>query len=298
LNIPAGYNIVANNTVMGTIGSWGRWPGDPIDSMFGVRLINNLLGGFECIDTTGKMAHIPHYDLILSENLQNIPENKLNRDNFTSDSRPGIDSGITLPGITDGFSGNSPDLGAYESGLLLWKAGHDFENPPEPSFELTSTPLANQIVNACFEYTRYGKSSTGNELAPWEKIGVGTAKYVLDDGFVEHPNTRNSINGGTLMLSGPVDDGIMQMVGNLIPDTDYIFTAWVKTPESAEIGIGVSDYGGVEIYSSSTEKKWTHLEVRFKTGKSGKSAKVFIIKKDTGIAYTDNIGLVPDFNGK
>jgi hypothetical protein len=30
-----------------------------------------------------------------------------------------VDAGIVLPGITDGFGGRAPDLGAYESGKEL-----------------------------------------------------------------------------------------------------------------------------------------------------------------------------------
>ncbi len=34
-----------------------------------------------------------------------------------------IDAGIAIPGITDGFAGTAPDIGAYESGSPIWKAG-------------------------------------------------------------------------------------------------------------------------------------------------------------------------------
>jgi len=33
--------------------------------------------------------------------------------------------GVSLPGINDGFTGTSPDDGAYERGLPLWRPGHD-----------------------------------------------------------------------------------------------------------------------------------------------------------------------------
>jgi hypothetical protein len=30
-----------------------------------------------------------------------------------------IDAGVVLPGVTDGFAGRAPDLGAYEAGVGL-----------------------------------------------------------------------------------------------------------------------------------------------------------------------------------
>ena len=36
---------------------------------------------------------------------------------------PAIDAGRQIPGITDGFAGNAPDIGAYEFGVTPWTAG-------------------------------------------------------------------------------------------------------------------------------------------------------------------------------
>jgi hypothetical protein len=37
---------------------------------------------------------------------------------------PCIDAGVVIPGITDGFKGKAPDLGAYESGIAPWTSGN------------------------------------------------------------------------------------------------------------------------------------------------------------------------------
>ncbi len=39
------------------------------------------------------------------------------------DASGAIDGGIVIPGITDGYTGDAPDIGAYESGGVFWKAG-------------------------------------------------------------------------------------------------------------------------------------------------------------------------------
>ena len=41
---------------------------------------------------------------------------------------PLVDAGEAIPGITDGFSGAAPDIGAYEQGRDSWRAGSDRRN--------------------------------------------------------------------------------------------------------------------------------------------------------------------------
>lgn len=45
---------------------------------------------------------------------------------------PLIDAGVDIPGITDGFTGSAPDLGAYEYGGDHWQAGITWDPPSNP----------------------------------------------------------------------------------------------------------------------------------------------------------------------
>jgi len=47
----------------------------------------------------------------------------LNHDFRLKAGSPCIDAGSVIPGITDGFKGSSPDIGAYEYGGVYWKPG-------------------------------------------------------------------------------------------------------------------------------------------------------------------------------
>ena len=38
-----------------------------------------------------------------------------------------IDAGVVISGITDGYQGSNPDMGAYESGTVSWTAGHGWD---------------------------------------------------------------------------------------------------------------------------------------------------------------------------
>jgi hypothetical protein len=47
----------------------------------------------------------------------------INRDFRLKAGSPCIDAGTVIPGITDGFKGSAPDIGAYEYGVVFWKPG-------------------------------------------------------------------------------------------------------------------------------------------------------------------------------
>ncbi|HXC98104.1 MAG TPA: hypothetical protein VN048_02100, partial [Verrucomicrobiae bacterium] len=59
--------------------------------------------------------------------LGNSPQTQLvnwtNEDFCLVSNAPAINAGVVIPGFTDGYVGPAPDLGAYESGGLPWKAG-------------------------------------------------------------------------------------------------------------------------------------------------------------------------------
>ena len=87
LNKPSTYNQVFNNTLIGNLGQWGRWPED---NMFADRIANNLLAG----------RINRHPEMILAANVENVPEDVLNPDTFRDPGAlPGRDGGIPIPGI-------------------------------------------------------------------------------------------------------------------------------------------------------------------------------------------------------
>jgi hypothetical protein len=53
-----------------------------------------------------------------------------------------IDAGDIIPGITDGFLGTAPDIGAYETGAPYWTPGASFSAPPFPTVGSSSAPAA------------------------------------------------------------------------------------------------------------------------------------------------------------
>ncbi len=273
LNKPSNCIMVFNNTIIGTVGCWGRWEED---RMYGDYLANNLI--------TAEVA--AHPDMVLSHNIITITELKLNAENFQSVPRPGMEQGQVIPGITDGYTGKAPDLGAYASGQPAWKAGHDFAVHPDPVYHLSTTQYKNLLRNAGFEI---------GELDGWQKTDAGTAsRYHSRSGILTPASSRNSIIGASACLNGAASDGIAQTVTGLTPNTRYTFAGYLKVSTAGEkVCLGVKDYGGPERTAIYGTTDWQLLTIDFTTGPQNTAVTVFVRKIDNGTAYADWLSLIP-----
>ena len=281
LNLPSSYNVVANNTIIGKFTIWGRWE---IDRMVGDVVVNNIITGVPDL----------HYDYVMWDNLQFYAGIPIGQFHNCRAAEIGKDQGTVIPGITDGYKGEAPDIGAYEYGEEAWKAGHDFENPPQPIYKLATNPLANRVRNACFQHGHLdGPNDKSDRLNPWRKTHAKQANVISHGGFSQHYNTRRSMYGGSVHLQGDADDGVEQDVSHLEPGKTYQFTAFVKVDGADEVRIGVKNFGGEEVSVSSTDTLWKNLSVRFTTGPENTSATVYILKKGPGKAYADDTGCGP-----
>ena len=277
LNTPSGCNVIVNNTVLGNLGRWGRWKSD---RMAGDVLINNLLAG----------QIKPHADYALSHNLTD--RKALSPENFTVVPRLAVDAGTAVDGVTGDHAGKAPDIGAYEAGRATWRAGHDFANPPDPTYKLTRTHLRNHLVNACFENARYDPRIKADPLAPWRATHAKNARVVHAGGFTDSYNTRTSIHANSVHLAGPADSGIEQMVTTLRPDTRYRFWALVNLADAKEVRLSVSTPGREIAAATTTARQWHLVEVAFTTA-GATTATVSITKLGPGTAHADDVALMP-----
>ena len=99
-------------------------------------------------------------------------------------------------------------------------------------------------------------------------------------------------------ISGPPDGWIEQMVVNLQPNTDYVFSAWVKcqgTSSSDPCSIRVYEYGGTDKYTyfPDPHSNYVLATVTFTTGSTNTSAKVFAYMPANGsqTLLVDNLSL-------
>ncbi len=124
INTPSENGQFYNNTLIHNGHSFGRWGPDQNYNQKGTKIINNI--------ATDEL--IPGDEATVYNNfIEKDPqlEDPKNRNFMPKNGSPCIDAGVEIKGITDGFKGKAPDIGAYEYGGKYWIPGHDWGSPPE-----------------------------------------------------------------------------------------------------------------------------------------------------------------------
>lgn len=124
LNTPSFNNRVYNNTVLQNGNSVNYWGADNNKEQPGCVLANNIFTDEVCLGD-GIDAHHNY-----SGKEPGVVGVKLNDFRLGSTS-PCVDAGVVVDGVTDGFKGRAPDLGAYERGVRAWRPGHSWGEPKD-----------------------------------------------------------------------------------------------------------------------------------------------------------------------
>jgi len=123
LNTPCHNVLVCNNTAVRNLNGTSWWDSKDEGDQTGCRLVNNIFTGEM---RTGK-------GLTLGPNFQGRQPGFVDSQAGDFRLRPGspcLAAGEVVPGITRARGGKAPDLGACESSLPAWQAGHDWGEPP------------------------------------------------------------------------------------------------------------------------------------------------------------------------
>ncbi len=131
LNLPSTNNRVYNNTLLGwseAVGSWGPNPSDWNGA--GTELANNIFAAPRNVGPDGARA-VVHFALGNNLEFTTNPKftNLLENDFSVQADSVAIDAGKVISGITDGFVGKAPDIGALESGKPAFRAGATITKP-------------------------------------------------------------------------------------------------------------------------------------------------------------------------
>jgi hypothetical protein len=282
-NHPSRYNFISNNTIFGSSieskFNISPWKGQKI--AFGNLFANNLVAKkIDLAPNSGaiEMSNIVHQIPIPADGFDP------NRDIIAE----GLDQGVILSLSGEGFHGEAPDSGAYEAGQPVWRAGHDFSNPPTPQKTLISSYYRNYLTNGTFN------SSSGSLIPGWV-ITAGVCEVKSFPGFVESPETRNSIYSGSLGLKGEAQARAEQAVMDLRPGADFSVSAYIRSEGADDVVLSVSGPDG-EIgstrFSASEVSIWRHVQVDFRVPTSG-TVTVAFTKEGRGDAYVDEVGMVP-----
>lgn len=266
LNTPSNFNLIYNNTTYSN-GNVGYWGSNFQSDMYGDRIFNNIF------TTPFKLpgTHIEGNNITAETNP--LFEDSTAYNFRLQSSSPAIDAGVAIAGITDGYVGVAPDIGAYEYGGIDWLAGHNFSSPPDPVFEHVSLLYVNKVRQSDFEK---GLNS------PWATTYSGAAASV------SVPRS-----GAKSVRMGSGEDGIKQELAGLSPNTSYICTAWVKVDQGEQIEIGVNGFGGTDVSATSDSTSWTLLSIPFTTGADATGATVYAYKPfGLGYVYVDDFGVI------
>ncbi|MEK3916749.1 DNRLRE domain-containing protein [Paenibacillus sp. FSL H7-0331] len=269
LNSPSNYNLVYNNTAGTGTSDMFTWAAVFRDDMFGDRVYNNIVPGG--ISFPGSKGVATGNNIVTGLDLKFA--DPVHFDFRLQAESPAVDMGTVIAGITDGYTGAAPDIGAYEYGQSDFKSGHDFANPPS-AINLTRTvpPYANLIINGGFE--------SSEQLQSWNTTaGIVQAVYAPGAAWSSQTAAVRTQNGSVLLKGQQAE--LKQTVSGLQPDTRYTLSLWAKTTDAAVPAVfGVRSYGSSTVTRYVYETGWTQTVFDFTTGPSATTADVFIGKAD------------------
>jgi len=258
INKPGNFVLVFNNTAYNT----GNFSPAGSFNLFGSRFYNNIMPGVTKIPNDPGLAWSSN---IVSGATPGFIDAA--GGNFRlSGTSIAIDAGKSIPGITTGYAGVAPDVGAYELGASDFAVGHNFITPPTlPPFTHTSNPFVNLAANGGFQL----KNLTG-----WSQPPGGTATVINVNSW-GNPNTKVRSQGYGALLK-PFDR-IEQTITGLTPNTTYTVSGWLKlSAANGQMRIGAENYGGATVDSVVEATSWADPKLTITTGPTNTSATLFI----------------------
>ncbi len=136
LNCDALSHLVANNTIAQCPKAFGTFAYHAYTpDQTGTRIVNNLvLADFDPKNAShvisGEKGAVLKANGVGAVDANGVP----------TEGSAAVDAGVVIPGITDGFVGAAPDLGAYERGRPLWRPGADWDPNPTPRPDIAFVP--------------------------------------------------------------------------------------------------------------------------------------------------------------
>lgn len=202
-----------------------------LSQMENIKIYNNSMDhGFQIYngtwDSTDRQNNIsvqPQYFL-----------NHLSNDFQPQSNSPAINSGKTISGITDGFKGSTPDIGAYESGYIPWNVGYK-------AFKALYSGIPYKGITRSIPGTiNVEDFDEGGEGIAYHETEFANTGAAWGGGNYRNPDTNVDIVGAYAGSSGPIVSQIIEnewlkYTVNVATTGTYTFTANVLTPGDGSI---------------------------------------------------------------
>jgi hypothetical protein len=279
INARHNFNMVFNNTCRNATAGSIVTSFDS-DGQTGTHIYNNLFNG----PPLGNQATWAETDL--RYNLHTDPQFVTGTSNLQATS-PAINQGTLIPGITDGFAGGAPDIGAIEYGATDWTplAGHDVTPPTEPTYSMPAMIFANKVKEGSFE--------NGALLPNWTLTG---SSATIQTGHAWTPGFNPLRTGGCGVKFTQGTSEIKQTITGLQSGKRYRLFAGTQTLDpNAVVKIGVKNYGyGTLEITVPAASTWRMDNLFFITSPTSTTAEIYISVNSTSATipvYVDDVGV-------
>jgi len=246
INLPTSFMLWYNNTIYnsGIVDAWA--PAGSSRSSLGSKFFNNIVASLDP-DFFSTPDKAEASNNLLSTSSSHFVDAASGDFRLASGSAA-IDAGRHIPGITDNFSGQAPDIGALQFGEPMFAFGHDFSNPPFPTYDWKPHLFSSFDVNGDFEMGLHGW--TVDSGAP--QTVFGNAWNYRGEGLA---------TSGQYGLALQTGDRVSQTFTGLLPNTTYIARANARLI-GAEIQVEDYDdsFGAIAIESIRQETGVTNLK--------------------------------------
>ena len=129
MNSDALNHLICNNTIQQVREPFGTYCyAAYTPTMKGTRIINNLVN--EAMNPKNPAEFVQGE---LGPEFHHNAPGAVDKDGYPTADSAAIDAGVEVAGITEGFQGKAPDLGAYELGGTKWTAGADWKDADAPA---------------------------------------------------------------------------------------------------------------------------------------------------------------------
>jgi autotransporter-associated beta strand protein len=286
VNLRRNFNLFYNNTVWNTSTSLSGG-GALSDGPSGVCFFNNLFN----TSPSGS----PWTDCDLRYNFYtNTSFVAASSGDFRLQAgSPAIGAGTVIPGVTDGFTGAAPDLGAFEYGGANWATNTGYStNPPspDPTYNFPNMVFANQVADGSFE--------SGNFAPNWT-TNAGSSLILLYSSAGAWTDTRLHMGYYSVQFN-PGTAGISQTITGLLANCSYQLFAGIEiTNPACTAVLGVTNCGpvGADLAISGNPLNtnlWTMFTLPFTTGPTNTSAQIYLnvsIPNGATPAYADDFSV-------
>jgi hypothetical protein len=274
------FNLLFNNTCRNTGASLVSSFDSYVDGETGTHVYNNLFDG----PVSGKSWDVSD----LRYNLFTDPLFVAGTSKLQAGS-PAIDQGTVIPGVTDGFSGAAPALGALEYGGTDWTTGVGYSTTPpaEPTYSMPAMVFAEKVQDTSFESGAFapnwvvtGTSVVINNSTAWVTGGQGLSR-----------------SGVRALKFTQGTSEVKQTITGLLADRRYkLYVATQTADAGAVIKIGIRNYGysTVEMTLPAGSGVWEMNNLPFVTGATNSTADIYVSVTSTTTTpvYVDDIGVL------